>query len=558
MRRSPAFSLSRRWKVLPRGGVPPAVGLALVACLHACGSGSATSDEAGAPTDTGGAGGSNGPIPGGEQGADAGLPPEKEIESSYVSPVATGHYVWIANPDSGRVAFIDATTFSIRLALAGHAPTHLAAIPRPDADAAIVLNVLSRDATLLTATPDGLTARSFPVPSGGNAWAVSPDARWAIAWTDAGRVATPDPIEGYQDIVVLGVAPGAESSTPLTVGYRPHAISFDAGNEHAYVVTDDGIAIVDLVSGAPSVIRNVTLATSPLEPIDTRDVAVTPDGAFAVVRRDGDDTVAIVALSDGARTEIKAGSPVTDVDLSPDGSVAIAVARDAGEVLLLPLPGVVTDPSLAVHIDVGSAKNVIGSVALAKESSTAFLYSTAAKNPLLTVLDVAADSPQGRPILLRAPVGGVFPTRDATHAIVLHDTPPVDAKGNAVSTFAAAVSIVPVTAPLPPRIQGLHAKPTSIAIADDGTRALIATGGSATSGPFEALIVKMPSLQIETYELASPPLSAGIVAAAGRGFVAQKHPEGRITFIDLDGGAARTLTGFELAAEVVYGGGEHE
>ena len=38
---------------------------------------------------------------------------------------------------------------------------------------------------------------------------------------------------------------------------------------------------------------------------------------------------------------------------------------------------------------------------------------------------------------------------------------------------------------------------------------------------------------------------------AGAGYVAQKHPEGRITFVTLDSGDARTLTGFELGARVV-------
>jgi hypothetical protein len=42
-----------------------------------------------------------------------------------------------------------------------------------------------------------------------------------------------------------------------------------------------------------------------------------------------------------------------------------------------------------------------------------------------------------------------------------------------------------------------------------------------------------------------------MVPVARRAFVAQAHPEGRITFVDLETGAARTLTGFELAAKVV-------
>ena len=53
------------------------------------------------------------------------------------------------------------------------------------------------------------------------------------------------------------------------------------------------------------------------------------------------------------------------------------------------------------------------------------------------------------------------------------------------------------------------------------------------------------------YPLASPPIAAGIAVAAARGYVAQQHPEGRITFITLDSGEARTLTGYELGARVV-------
>ena len=60
-----------------------------------------------------------------------------------------------------------------------------------------------------------------------------------------------------------------------------------------------------------------------------------------------------------------------------------------------------------------------------------------------------------------------------------------------------------------------------------------------------------PTLEVQRIGLASPPIAAGVVAAAGRGYVAQKHPEGRITFVTLESGEARTLTGFELGSRVV-------
>lgn len=70
---------------------------------------------------------------------------------------------------------------------------------------------------------------------------------------------------------------------------------------------------------------------------------------------------------------------------------------------------------------------------------------------------------------------------------------------------------------------------------------------------FGAYLARTPQLMVERYPLASPPISVGIVPAAKRAFVAQQHPDGRLTFIDLETGVARTLTGFELSSRVVDG-----
>src|SRR5687768_9349954 len=51
---------------------------------------------------------------GGGTSGGGGLPPEQEVESSFRSPVATGQYVWTANPLSGRVARVDAKSLEVR------------------------------------------------------------------------------------------------------------------------------------------------------------------------------------------------------------------------------------------------------------------------------------------------------------------------------------------------------------------------------------------------------------------------------------------------------------
>src|SRR5436190_1943310 len=168
------------------------------------------------------------------------LPPEMELESSYEIPVATGHFIWTANPQSGRVAYVDATTLEVHTVEAGNAPTYIAAIPGAD-DAVIVLNVLSDDATVLRITAAGLsTATIRGVAHGANALAVSADGRWAIAWTDAHRVANAPATEGYQDLTVIDLHADPQSAIAKTIvaaGFRPVSIAFAADGTRAFAVT---------------------------------------------------------------------------------------------------------------------------------------------------------------------------------------------------------------------------------------------------------------------------------------------------------------------------------
>jgi hypothetical protein len=92
-----------------------------------------------------------------------------------------------------------------------------------------------------------------------------------------------------------------------------------------------------------------------------------------------------------------------------------------------------------------------------------------------------------------------------------------------------------------------------VALAPTSDRALVTMSDGRSIYGVE--LAMMPSLEVVPYSLASPPTAVGIAAAAGAGFVAQNYADGRITFIDLAGGAARTITGFELGARVVQGEG---
>jgi hypothetical protein len=442
--------------------------------------------------------------------------------------------VWVANPKSGRVAIVDASTLQVRTVEAGNGPTYLASVPGQTVDTALVLNVLSEDATLIRAESANISTSTFKTAKQANTLTFSKDGRFAIAWADARKLPNVPKTQGFQDLTVIDLAAG--TSTILAVGYRPVAVGFAEGEARAFAVTQDGVAIVDL-SNAPKVTKNVAISNNPNEDPGTRDVFVTKDGKQAFVRRDGSNAITVVELDTDTRTDVTLSGPVTDLDLADTGDRAVAVVRQTAEVTLFP----VADPSATSSVTVTG--ETIGSVSIAPGGNKALLFTNVVAVERFTILDLGA-APQYRTVRLYSPVLGIFPTPDAEHAIVLHDA----TKGQSES--AGAFSIVPIGKTLPAKIVATDAPPTAVATTND--RALVAVRNDATK-QFGAYLVRMPELAEQAYALASPPIAVGAVPNAKRAYVAQQHPEGRLTFIDLETGIARTLTGFELSSRVVDG-----
>ncbi|MDB4979329.1 MAG: hypothetical protein JWM82_81 [Myxococcales bacterium] len=548
--------------------------LAIVSCAGASGSAGSAVPGGGFGGTTAAAGSTGTSFPGnmsaggGASGAagSAGtpLPPEQEIESAYEVPVATGHFVWIANAVSGRIAYVDATSLTVRTVEAGNGPGAMAVVPGVD-DAVVVLNTLSNDATFLRANGTSLDSRTFSgIAPGSNTWAVSPDGHFAIAWTDARHVANAPKTQGFHEVTILDLtaAAGAPGATTLAVGYRPVSFAFSADSKKAYAVTEDGVSVVALATTA--VVATVPLGADGLttDAEDTRDVSITADGRLAVVRRDGSAAIGVVDLDSRVRTAVPLGAAVTDVDVSDDGARGVAVARGTGEVAIFPLAG--RAPTAADVVRVTVPGETIGQVALTAAGTTAVLYSNAVLAERFTVLTLTG-TPAFHVVKLHAPVLSAFPTPDGKFAVVLHpaDAPPTTEAGDGGATDAAVVSagppppavafsLAPLDGTQPPRIEMTDAPIRAVAIAPASNRALITVRDDAKN-IFGTYLALLPTLEVRRYPLASPPVSTGIVGAANRGYVAQQHPDGRITFLSLDGdsGDARTLTGYELGARVV-------
>jgi hypothetical protein len=546
------------------------VGVALVlgvACLH-CGSAEDSPALGSGPTNNGSfagsaasSGGSLGLGPGPGNGAPLGgsgsstagsggigggppivvVPPEKELEESFLAPVVTGKYVFSANPKSGRVAVIDAETYSVKLFNAGFGPKFLTAIPGNSG--AIVINELSHDTTLFRLSGDEVTLSdvSLPVHEDANAWAVSPDGRFAIAWTRTEGEQNLDPTAGSQTITVLDL--DKATAKKLSVGFHPTQVVVDEASERAFVVNDNGISVVTL-GDSSAVSLLVHVSEDPLEDAAARDVSIMPDGSFAVVRLQDSVRLRIVDLNqeDGI-VSYDLGAPIADVDLSQDGKLAVAAVPGIHQVVLVPMPPT-GDASSFERVTIPG--EITSSVAISDASELALLYQNGADNSHLTVLDLRPDMQRAlRTVDLKGPVAAVFAAPGAGSAIAFQ-------KPIAGSTRPGLFSGVPTLQRRSAKVVGAAAVPSALAFDDAGLFALVTIGNekSTTHGVYR---VRLDTLQEDYLELASPPATAatGIVEEAARGFVAQVHPEGRITFIDLETAQAHTITGFELAARIV-------
>lgn len=524
--------------------------LALLLTLGSLHCGAMDEDAAmGAPRDCAGTGCDEPGGTGGSGGGDQGDVPEDELESGFEVPVVTEKRVWAANPESGRVAIVDASTLEIRIVDAGFGPTHLAAIPsrKEGEEQAIVLNVHSHDATLIRIDTAGqLETATVPVHEGANAWSISPHGRFAIAWTNARHVPDADPTEGFQDLTVIDLASSPPKATRLAVGYRPAQVVIDENETRAFAVTEPGISVIALDGETPELSDLVELTSSGPTSVD-----ITPDGSLALVRREGSQVMTLVNLVTSARADVTLSGPVTDLDLSLDGSFALAVIRtpthpeeeespQGSQVVVLPLPDAFDDANAVTTVTIPN--ETFGSASLTQAGDVALLYTNAIPSDRLVVLSLA--SMDHRTLSLKAPIKAVLPAPDSEHAVAVLQPPPG-------STKPGAFALVPTKNTLPPRIQGTEAPVLGVSISPAPShRALVVTRGGVGQ-EHAAYLARLPQLQVDRIRLASPPLALGMAPAANVAFVAQEHPEGRLTFIDLDGGAARTVTGFELGTRVV-------
>jgi hypothetical protein len=486
------------------------------------------------------------------------LPPEKEQPLSFETPQAGKTSVYVPDPDTNRVAVVNATNFKVQNVPVGTQPRY--AVTVPGQDIALVFNVGTQDVALLRTDDQGVTTpKRIEVGHNANAIAIAPDQQHALVYQDA-TFSSAAGADSFQDLTVIDLALGAEKARRVSVGFKPRGVEFTADGKRAFVITEDGISVLDFAAldGGPKILPLVSLGDS-LSDAQSIDVQVTPSGAFALARRDGESTVRLIDLSSGkietltlgdATADAGVGAELTDLDLAPDGSFAIAVLRDRGVLVRIPIPQGFRDPTSLKELPAQDA--LIGSVTLSASGTRAIGYTTAAPVESVTVFDLTADVPP-RGIRLRKSVRAVALSDDGSRALVLHA--PEGALGSAQDEDARidaseGYSLVDTGSGFAKlQLTPVRANANGLLLTPDGKRVFtLLAGGSVKT----VEMADLDSFEITSRELSTTPSSIGFVpgSAMPRVFVGQTG-NGGITFLDaLTGAPVRTVSGFEIASRI--------
>ena len=264
----------------------------------------------------------------------------------------------------------------------------------------------------------------------------------------------------------------------------------------------------------------------------------------------------VVDLSSRETTQIDLPAYPTDLDVSADGSFAIAMLpRKSGSSLVeIPLP--IGGPNDFVETPLG--EEYLGVASLAPSGDTMLLYTTV--DPWALDGEVAPlGDPRQRMTLARrnggdwsdlttlfteVPIRSVGMAPDSNNAILLHDAAP---QLNAVAPWP--YTLLDISSPFPVRkVQMVEARPESVLFTPEGDRAALSIRDEP-GAVRQANIVDLHSFIVEQLELGSPPQGLGYVEATQKIFISQEHGSGAITFVSADGSVA-TATGFELNSEV--------
>lgn len=469
---------------------------------------------------------------------DTGTPPEQEDDLLRLTPASTPEYVFIANPDRDSLTRISVPSLAVLTIPVGAAPTVVAA--GTDGRYAVTLNEGSDDVSVVDAAT--MAEVRVPIRDDMNRLVISPDGEWCVAWYDPAvdSSGTSDGIYSFNEVSFVHLPTATHH--PMAVGFSPGSVRWTPDGLRAVVVSDGSLAVVEL-SILPLAPHIVALADDPMEAPLAEEVEIAPDGLRAFVRQRGLDAVAVVDLGALTLERVTVGADPSDMDISPDGMLAV-VSRGEGSIWLIDP----ADPQAAARIiplpeglPAGDAYGSIQFIA----GDRAVLYTTATRLSRFALWDRATDAVQERPLV--KPVQTLSLSADGNAMLVFHtlDDSPDDPTDSPFRGEWAVTQVNLTDLRSNPLL--LPAEPQGYTVSEDGRYGFFILKDL----PFLESLSFSTLLNTEL-SLPSIPRYVGVLPGTATAWASQVYDLGRVSFYDADTGSLDTITGFELNADIEH------
>ena len=492
----------------------------------------ALSSENGALTDAGAAAESSEDS---EYDGDDGFEPEEEEELLSLLPATTPEYVFVANPDRNTVTRISVPALSVITTEVGSNPISVAVTP--DHETAVTFNMNSNDVSIIDAAT--LEVQTVGVREGRNEMVMSPDGEWVVCFfnQDSDEVGSRSGgAQSFNDISLVNIR--TLEHFPMVVGPNPRGVHFSADGAIGVIVSDAYLSRIDLTADEPEP-EHIQITDDLIDPPLAEEVVLDPMGATAIVRQFGATDLVHVDLELLERTPLDVGDNPTDLDITPDGTELVVVARGSGELWVYDL----ADPFDSQSVLALPEETVFGSVVLSPDNARGLLYSTASGASLYASWDRGSDEVVLRDLV--KPVQGVGISPTGGTAIISHSA----ANGTDVDSSSPyynrpALSLVDLDTFFGSSL-ALPAEPTQFANTPDGE-----TGFFVMDGQPYLEVLNFKTLIHDEIEIKSNPVHLGTLLDTDTAFISQEHHLGRISFFHPEDGDLQTITGFELNANI--------
>lgn len=473
--------------------------------------------------------------------------PEQEMDFDFETAAAGEHYVFIPVTLGDIVVRVNADNLQINLIPVGISPKRVVTLP--GTDVAVVLNTGTDDLSVISSSTDGDKVENVDIIPGCNQLAVGPDARSVIAFYNSSRAVSGDEVGDFQTVQVVRFSKNAglvADPPKISVGFNPSAVFFSSDGKEAFIVTDDGISVLtlgELEDG--QIAETLPVSNDPLELPDDREVFVSDTGDYAVIRDVSKPTIRILNLNNGDLDTLEMPGLPTDLDFIPDSNRCLVMMREQQRAAVIDLAHAGDEDSIR-FLDLGNT--AAGAAVVGGDGHFGVMYSTVSALRSVTVVDLTDEELPMETFLVQKEILGVAVSPGGSHALLFHESDP---GGNDIPAVAKSEGYT---------LLNLETGYRKLVLTDSAwSRFVFITG---EDGQDQAAYILLPSrksslnhlaqsIDLKTYLveetiLHSSPDSLLYVPAARKVAINQEHPNGRISFLDVDTHNIETRTGFEL------------